>query len=804
MRSLLSLCLWLLCVALCRADMVPGSWRVRPVWSGAPQSVVETPEKVYFMIGGSLFERDKESEELRPYTVAEGCGAYGAVRMAYSTSAKMLAVAYESGHVDLIDREGTIVPMPEIRDAEDVDDRTINDMTVDGDDCYLATAFGVVKINLRTRRVTDSGRYGRDVELVTVMGDWLVVKSGDDVMAAPKDGPLRRFGVYRPVTQRGGAVGLTGLGASRLLIVMDRIAALAEVDPESGLYKERAWVDVAGGVIATDGSGTAWLPGADGRICSVSADGHTARVAEMPADALGRTTVVSSTDPASRLWVLSAEGISQLTAAEGGWRTTVERFIPQGCVFTRDVSMIIPDASGQRVYVSNQGASNYRMYPADREGEPQTTTLMEDGDAVNISAVDVMAVNAVAARYQKSAGHVALSPERIAQDPDDPSTYYLATANDGVYRITDRRLTGRYDGSNAPLEDHYGWRVYDLSFDRNGNLWMGSTSEGGDAGVAVLPAAKRRGPSESVGRSDWVTFDLQGAVLHKDVRVFHCRKSNVTFVFDSHGPSGLMAVNRGATDSDLTDDRLVRLTELVDQDGVVFTTDYFTSIAEDRNGSVWIGAEGGVIVIDNPSGVFDPGMRVRRLKVSHDDGTGLADYFLESDMVTDISVDGGNRKWVATGSSGLYLLSADGSEAVEHITADRCPLLDDNEVKVVYASAVDNTVLIGTRNGLLEYGGTASAPVDSYSAVKVYPNPVTPETSGDVTVSGLTEGSLVKISDASGRVVWQGRAEGGMLRWPVENSAGRRVASGVYYVLASSGRDVTPARGAVARILVVN
>ncbi len=157
----------------------------------------------------------------------------------------MLAVAYESGHVDLIDREGTIVPMPEIRDAEDVDDRTINDMTVDGDDCYLATAFGVVKINLRTRRVTDSGRYGRDVELVTVMGDWLVVKSGDDVMAAPKGGPLRRFDVFRPVTQRGGAVGLTGLGASRLLIVMDRIAALAEVDPESGLYKERAWVETA-------------------------------------------------------------------------------------------------------------------------------------------------------------------------------------------------------------------------------------------------------------------------------------------------------------------------------------------------------------------------------------------------------------------------------------------------------------------------------------------------------------------------------------------------------------------------------
>ena len=226
---------------------------------------------------------------------------------------------------------------------------------------------------------------------------------------------------------------------------------------------------------------------------------------------------------------------------------------------------------------------------------------------------------------------------------------------------------------------------------------------------------------------------------------------------------------------DLTDDRLVRLTELVDQDGVAFTTDYFTSIAEDRNGSVWIGAEGGGDRDRQSFRVFDPGMRVRRLKVSHDDGTGLADYFLESDMVTDISVDGGNRKVGGHGFVGaISCCRPTALEAVEHITADRCPLLDDNEVKAVYASAVDNTVLIGTRNGLLEYGGTASAPAESYSAVKVYPNPVTPETSGDVTVSGLTEGSLRR--SPTRRVVWCGRVEpraecsGGLWKTPPEGA----------------------------------
>lgn len=800
-RRMLSLLLSLVAVAA-MADMVPGSWRVRPVWSGAPQGVVDTPAKVYFMIGGSLFARDKSTEEVTAYTVAEGCGASGATMMAYSPEASTLVVAYESGHVDLID-DDDITPMPEIRDAADVDDRSVYDMTVDGSDAYLATGFGVVKIDLKSRRVADSGRYGRAVDLVAVMGPWLVIKSGEDIMAAPKSGPLRRYDAFSPVVSRGAARDLIGMSDSRLLVVFDKLAALAETDPATGGYKEKAWVDISANPLIAVAPGTVWLADADGYMRRLDADGTSVRLAPLPLTH-GAPAVIASDAPESYVWMLSAEGLAQLAGSGDAWSTTVERFIPQGCIFTRDVAMIIPDATGSRVYISNQGATNYRMQPDDRESVPQTTTLIDGDHTANVSAVDVEAVNPVSAARQKTAGRVALSPERIAQDPDDPETYYLATANDGVYRITGRHLTGRYNGANAPLTDLYGWRVYDLAIDRGGNLWMGSASESGDAGLAVLPADKRRLPTDAVGASDWRTFDLQGAVLHKDIRVYHCAKSDMTFVFDSDGRNGLIAIDRGGTDQDAGDDRLVRLHELVDQDGITFTTNHFTSIAEDRNGAVWIGADGGVIVIDSPASAFTPGFRVRRLKVSHDDGTGLADYFLESDMVTDISADGGNRKWIATAASGLYLLSPDGSATVEHLTSDGCRLMEDDEVKSVYASPTDNTVMIGTARGLMEYGGTASAPADDYSSVKVYPNPVTPDIRTDVTISGLMEGSLVKIADAAGRVVWQGRAEGGMLRWPVENVNGRRVLSGVYYVMASSGPDASPAKGAVAKILVVN
>lgn len=102
----------------------------------------------------------------------------------------------------------------------------------------------------------------------------------------------------------------------------------------------------------------------------------------------------------------------------------------------------------------------------------------------------------------------------------------------------------------------------------------------------------------------------------------------------------------------------------------------------------------------------------------------------------------------------------------------------------------------------MEYGSDATKPADSFSDIKIYPNPVTPEYGGDVTIEGLMDGSLVKIADSAGAVVWQGRAEGGMITWNTENSAGRRVRTGVYYVFVSSNASES-AKGATAKLMIV-
>ena len=46
--------------------------------------------------------------------------------------------------------------------------------------------------------------------------------------------------------------------------------------------------------------------------------------------------------------------------------------------------------------------------------------------------------------------------------------------------------------------------------------------------------------------------------------------------------------------------------------------------------------------------------------------------------ITDIVIDGGNRKWFGTSNSGIVLLSADGLEIIEQYTKDNSPLISDN------------------------------------------------------------------------------------------------------------------------------
>ena len=191
-----------------------------------------------------------------------------------------------------------------------------------------------------------------------------------------------------------------------------------------------------------------------------------------------------------------------------------------------------------------------------------------------------------------------------------------------------------------------------------------------------------------------------------------------------------------------------------------------------------------------------------QIKVPRNDGTNLADYLMYGVGITAIAIDKANRKWVGTDGNGIYVISADNMVQEKHITSSNSPILSDN---IQYITIDDNTgrVYIGTDKGLCSYQSEVTLTNEEMDTnnVWVYPNPVTPEYTGTITITGLSFNSDVKITSSNGTLIAQGRSTGGAFSWDGKDLKGNRVASGVYMIHSAKSDG---SKGTVCKVNIIN
>ena len=99
------------------------------------------------------------------------------------------------------------------------------------------------------------------------------------------------------------------------------------------------------------------------------------------------------------------------------------------------------------------------------------------------------------------------------------------------------------------------------------------------------------------------------------------------------------------------------------------------------------------------------------------------------------------------------------------------------------------------------YKGEATAPQTQFNDVYAYPNPVRPEYTGQIAIKGFMRDSEVKITDASGNLVYATFSVGGQAVWSGNTLSGERVSSGVYYVFVTSSDGTQKTK---TKILIIN
>ena len=164
-----------------------------------------------------------------------------------------------------------------------------------------------------------------------------------------------------------------------------------------------------------------------------------------------------------------------------------------------------------------------------------------------------------------------------------------------------------------------------------------------------------------------------------------------------------------------------------------------------------------------------------------------------------IAVDGANRKWIGT-KNGVWLISAEGDNTIQHFTADNSPLLD-NDVNHIAINPTTGEAFFSTFKGICSYMGTATEGISTNSNVLVFPNPVPPNYNGTIAIRGVVNNALVKIAEPNGRLIFQTRALGGQAIWDGKNYKGEKVASGVYLVLIT---DDSNTEKLVTKIILIS
>lgn len=396
---------------------------------------------------------------------------------------------------------------------------------------------------------------------------------------------------------------------------------------------------------------------------------------------------------------------------------------------------------------------------------------------------------------KEKTGYTYMDTNVLDIDPKD-SKHVFVGGRTGVYEFQDGLFINNYtiDNTNQVLQtastvsnnDKSYVIVNALKYDQEGNLW-GFNS--------ISPSTSL---FEYTLDNNWLSHHHVDFMYETDkslenvVSMFFDSR-NLLWFCNNHWNSSYLYCYQPSTGGH------VSFKTFVNEDGTN-VSGYLRALAEDKNNNIWIGTSVGPLMLEanqitSNSPVFT------QIKVPRNDGTNYADYLLSGTDISCIAIDKANRKWFGTNGNGVYFIDSDNISQLQHFNSTNSPLLSDNIESIAIN---DNTgeVYFGTDKGLCSYISDANSTNEEMTKDNVwaYPNPVKPNYSGYITITGLSNKADVKIVTSNGVLVNQGTSSGGTYRWDGYDLKGKKVTSGIYMVETATNDGE---KGIVCKIAII-
>lgn len=729
---------------------------------------------IYAATSSSLFSYDKNEGTIERISKLNLLSDVRISAMEYDFTNHFLIIGYENGNLDLLINGKERQNLPDIKLSSLIGDKRIYNIVPYQDRIYLATGFGIVVVDPFRNEVKESYLLGTNGTQAKI-GD-IAIRNGkiyaglpSGILRADLSNPiLANFQNWTLLPNFPSAFD----GVSQLEFVDNKLMAV--VDNDNGDYIYQGDVESNTWSTFLNFGGLFFNNMFFGNNQLVVSCNYTVLRYDNNLQLLSETAPINGSavaasaaivDIDNSLWIADlTNGLHSIKSSE------IKTIVPQGPRYA-DARRIA--AYNNNVWVAHGGVNasygpQYKVRNISYNlGDTWQEIINPQGSNTDFpNVLDFMSV---------------------AIDPTDNNHIYLGSWEEGLIEIRNNQVVNIYNESNSTLktapftftDEFIG--VASVAFDVDGNLWM--TNSFNPQGLQV--------------RNQDGTFYAYNLapIASVDRRITEIEAAQSGYIWVVADGQGLIGYNPNGTLDQSSDDIFKLLT---DEEGLgnLNSKDVFC-IKEDLDGELWIGTLQGLCVLYNQDAVFNSDEFDAETILIEQGGN--IQELLATEAITSIEIDGGNRKWIGTQSSGVFLFSPDGIQEILHFTTDNSPLLTNNIIDIAINQETGEVFFI-TESGIISYFGDATNFSTEINDIKAYPNPVRETYDGIITIDGLAYQSVIKITDLQGNLVFETVSEGGRATWNGLGLNGERPATGVYLIYASSNDGSSSNVGKIAFI----
>ncbi len=739
-----------------------GQWREHLNYQNTIQVI--RGDNLYCATNNNLFIVD-DKNELERISKISGLTDIGVRNIGWDNLTGQLLIAYNNSNVDVL-KGNTIRNIGDIKRSTIQGNKSINQVYCDNGFAYLSSGLGIIIVNLSKYEIKDTWIIGTNGVQIRVNG---FCSNGTIFFAATEEG-LKSIPVNSPNVANyafwqnmsssnnlpAGEINNVFIADTKVVVQKKDSLLILNGSSWGHFYFDASWITLQTG----SSENKIW-------VCQRDKNGN-ARVIFLNSNGTIEKTISQTGVISYPRYALLNKGIPWIADQFGGlsmFGQTVERFIPNGPPGPASGEMAFHNKT---LYVAAGSVNNSWNYQYNRDGIYYfKNDLWTFKGYYNLPILDSV-----------------LDFITIATDPSDASIW-AGSYGGGLVNFQENNTPVIYKKNNSTLQSTIGdpgsYRISGLAFDKENNLWI--SNYGAPQNLQVRKKDKT-----------WKAFTIPFTHLENAVSQIIVDDANQLWIV-SPKDNGLFCFNYGQSIDNISDDKWKFFRQGIGNGNL--PSNNILSILKDKNGFIWVGTDKGIGIITCAGEVFSPQSCDATLPIIQQGQ--FAGYLFKDEVVQCMAIDGANRKWIGT-KNGVWLVSADGDKVIYRFSEENSPLLN-NDVRKIIVDPVSGEVFISTFIGICSFRSTATESRLVMNQALVFPNPVPPGYNGKIAIKGLTENALVKITELSGKLVYQVRSLGGQAIWDGRNYNGRKAASGVYLVLV---RDDSGSEKLVTKIVLVS